>query len=76
MEGETLSYYEDVMSTPTRVECRIPAAKACPPPPKKKRKPFSFGKKREPPKNGYFQSPDIEMFFSMGCRRQACTYSA
>ncbi|KAG4198564.1 hypothetical protein ERO13_A05G094000v2 [Gossypium hirsutum] len=77
MEDEMVSY-EDVVtsmiqegwSTPTRGECRIPALQACPPPPKKK--PFTFGKKRPgPPKNGYFQPPDLEMIFSMGTRRQA-----
>ncbi|KAG4145393.1 hypothetical protein ERO13_D05G094500v2 [Gossypium hirsutum] len=78
MEDEMVSY-EDVVtsmiqegwSTPTRGECWIPAVQACPPPPPKK-KPFTFGKKRpEPPKNGYFQPPDLEMIFSMGTRRQA-----
>ncbi|XP_022756612.1 cyclin-dependent protein kinase inhibitor SMR4-like [Durio zibethinus] len=58
-------------STPTRRECRIPVVKECPPPPTKK-KLFSFGKKREPPKNGYFQPPDLETFFSMVTTRQAC----
>ncbi|KAG8495027.1 hypothetical protein CXB51_012727 [Gossypium anomalum] len=78
MEDEMVSYEEVVTSmiqegwsTPTRGECRIPAVQACPPPPPKK-KPFTFGKKRpEPPKNGYFQPPDLEMIFSMGTRRQA-----
>ncbi|XVF46546.1 hypothetical protein PTKIN_Ptkin03bG0035600 [Pterospermum kingtungense] len=78
MEAETVSYEMMMMMmqegwvTPTRGECRIPAEMACPPPPpKKKKKPFSFGKKREVPKNGYFQPPDLEAFFSMGTRRQA-----
>ncbi|GMI92163.1 SIAMESE-RELATED 4 [Hibiscus trionum] len=62
---------QDGWSTPTRGECRIPAVKACPPPPPPK-KPFIFGNRRpEPPKNGYFQPPDLEMIFSMGSRRQA-----
>ncbi|XWS53104.1 hypothetical protein CRYUN_Cryun11dG0129200 [Craigia yunnanensis] len=87
MEGE-MGSYEDVMSfvttlqeeqdgwsTPPRVECRIPAVKVCPPPPPKK-KPFSFGKKREPPKNGYFQPPELEMLFSIETRRQACSFLA
>ncbi|EOY33985.1 Uncharacterized protein TCM_041801 [Theobroma cacao] len=82
MEGE-MGSYEDVMSlvtmmqeeqeawsTPTRGECRIPAVKVCPPPPPKKR-PFLFGRKREPPKNGYFQPPDLEMLFAMEPKRQA-----
>ncbi|GKV32908.1 hypothetical protein SLEP1_g41474 [Rubroshorea leprosula] len=62
---------QDGRSTPRRGDYRIPAASACPPPPKKK--PFSFGKKREPPKDGYFQPPDLELFFSMAYRKQACS---
>ncbi|KAG6681389.1 hypothetical protein I3842_13G090300 [Carya illinoinensis] len=62
-------------STPRRLECRIPVAMVPPPPPKKK-KPLSLGKKknekREPSKNGYFQPPDIELFFAMAPRRHAC----
>ncbi|TXG74107.1 hypothetical protein EZV62_002686 [Acer yangbiense] len=72
----TLMIMQEGCSTPTREECRIPGVAACcPPPPKKKKKAFSFGKKREPPKNGYFQSPDeLEAFFNIiGPRReQAC----
>lgn len=50
-------------STPKRWDCRIPTALVPPPPPKKK--PFSFGKKREAPKNGYFHPPDLEELFSV-----------
>ncbi|KAK6646078.1 hypothetical protein PHAVU_L007143 [Phaseolus vulgaris] len=50
-------------STPDRWDCRIPAALAPPPPPKKK--PFSFGMKREAPKNGYFHPPDLDQLFSL-----------
>ncbi|CAL0321889.1 unnamed protein product [Lupinus luteus] len=57
-------------STPKRWECRIPTALVPPPPPKKK--PFSFGKKRGPPKNGYFQPPDLEeLFFVMSSTSRA-----
>ncbi|KAK3206307.1 hypothetical protein Dsin_020353 [Dipteronia sinensis] len=72
----TLMIMQEGYSTPTREECRIPVVAACcpPPPKKKKKKAFSFGKKREPPKNGYFQSPELEVFFNiMGPRReQSC----
>ncbi|KAK3009151.1 hypothetical protein RJ639_014178 [Escallonia herrerae] len=39
------------------------AAAACPPPPKKKRQ--SRGAKREPPENGYFRPPDLDLLFAM-----------
>ncbi|KAK8581566.1 hypothetical protein V6N12_071784 [Hibiscus sabdariffa] len=84
MEGENemdvvtlMQQEQDGWSTPTRRECRIPSVEECPPPPPPKKKPFTFGKKRPlPPKNGYFQPPDLEMVFSMGTRRQACAQSA
>ncbi|KAJ1406911.1 hypothetical protein SESBI_24723 [Sesbania bispinosa] len=50
-------------STPKRWECQIPTALVPPPPPRKK--PFSFGKKRDPPKNGFFHPPDLEELFSL-----------
>lgn len=56
-------------STPRRRECQIMVAE-CPPAPRKK--PFSYGKKLAPPKNGYFQPPDLELVFTMAPRRQAC----
>ncbi|WJZ88932.1 hypothetical protein VitviT2T_008192 [Vitis vinifera] len=56
-------------STPKRRECQIGVAD-CPPAPKKK--PFSYKKKLEAPKNGYFQPPDLEFLFTMAPRRQAC----
>ncbi|KAK7272057.1 hypothetical protein RJT34_28429 [Clitoria ternatea] len=51
-------------STPNRWECRIPTALVPPPPPKKKAL-FRVGKKPDPPKNGYFQPPDLDQLFSL-----------
>lgn len=47
----------------------------CPPAPRKKAAYYNNGKKqRGPPKNGYFQPPDLELLFAMGPppRREAC----
>ncbi|GFS39180.1 hypothetical protein Acr_00g0061500 [Actinidia rufa] len=56
--------------TPKHSGCRIPAAASvCPQPPKKKR--YSCRGRREPPKNGYFHPPELEIFFAMPPRRQA-----
>ncbi|GMI71296.1 SIAMESE-RELATED 4 [Hibiscus trionum] len=46
----------------------IPEAFQCPPPPRKK---SQGGPKREPPKNGYFQPPDLDSLFTMQSRREA-----
>ncbi|KAI3447703.1 hypothetical protein Pfo_004368 [Paulownia fortunei] len=46
-------------TTPKNQEYQIPATLVCPPPPKKKNQ---LRTKREPPKNGYFQSPEIDKF--------------
>ncbi|KAJ7980826.1 Cyclin-dependent kinase inhibitor [Quillaja saponaria] len=65
---------EDGCSTPKRGEFQIPTALVPPPPPRKK--PFSFGEKRVPvPKKGFFQPPDLDLFFSVGPtqrQEQAC----
>lgn len=59
--------------TPKRAECRIPTPVRCPAPPKKKAvvAAAGFGKRREPPKNGYFHPPDLEALFALGPRRGA-----
>ncbi|CAF2261099.1 hypothetical protein BRARA_H02921 [Brassica rapa] len=64
--GETEAVDDDChvgCKTPTREECRIPVCPPCPPPVRRKRS-IHFGKKRETPKNGYFQPPELELFFS------------
>lgn len=55
--------------TPKREECRIPATLPCPAAPRKAVP--DFGKRRGPPKNGYFQPPDLEALFALAPRRQA-----
>ncbi|XP_056861899.1 cyclin-dependent protein kinase inhibitor SMR5 [Raphanus sativus] len=66
-DGEKVVVDDDVYgvgcTTPTREECRIPAYPPCPPPLRRKRS-IHFGKKTGPPKNGYFQPPDLELFFT------------
>ncbi|KAF3449173.1 hypothetical protein FNV43_RR09901 [Rhamnella rubrinervis] len=67
MDREVIS--DDECTTPKRRECRIPVMFVCPPPPKKK---TVCGTKRDPPKDGYFQPPDLDALFVMPPRRQAC----
>ncbi|KAJ8899690.1 hypothetical protein K2173_019388 [Erythroxylum novogranatense] len=58
---------EEECTTP---KCGITTALACPPTPKKK---SAVVKKRAPPKNGYFQPPDLDVLFPMPTRRrEAC----
>ncbi|KAG2601868.1 cyclin-dependent protein kinase inhibitor SMR4-like [Panicum virgatum] len=57
--------------TPKREECRIPATLPCPAAPRKAVP--DLGKRRTPPKNGYFQPPDLEALFTLAPRRQAST---
>ncbi|KAJ9540023.1 hypothetical protein OSB04_026529 [Centaurea solstitialis] len=52
--------------TPKRSGFRVPMK--CPPAPKKK---AAHLKQKKPPANGYFQSPDLEVFFAMARRREA-----
>ncbi|KAL4587705.1 hypothetical protein LXL04_000579 [Taraxacum kok-saghyz] len=54
-------------ATPKHDGCRIPSVPAvCPPPPRTKRWLVcgSGGRQREPPKDGYFRSPEIDLFFA------------
>lgn len=74
-DGDTVTVDDDYhmgCTTPTRDECRIPAYPPCPPPVRRKRSLLPFGKKREPPKKGYFQPLDLDLFFSVvaASRRQ------
>ncbi|KAM1489772.1 hypothetical protein ACFXTO_032982 [Malus domestica] len=62
---------EEDCATPKPRECRIPEANMCPPPPRKK----AVGEtKREPPKNGYFQPPDLDTLFALPPRTQVCIW--
>ncbi|XP_062006722.1 cyclin-dependent protein kinase inhibitor SMR4 [Rosa rugosa] len=57
-------------TTPKRRECRIPESSMCPPAPRKKV--AGDQNKRDPPKNGYFQPPDLDSLFNMLPRTQVC----
>lgn len=66
---------EDVCRTPRHERCRIPAPSGCPAAPRKKS--AVYGEQRViPPKDGYYQSPDLEVFFAVALRRKAaaCDY--
>ncbi|KAL8241089.1 hypothetical protein R6Q59_014444 [Mikania micrantha] len=58
---------EEGCRTPKRGGYRGPVK--CPAAPKKKKAQL---KQKKPPANGYYQSPDIEIFFAMARRREAC----
>ncbi|KAK9291185.1 hypothetical protein L1049_009373 [Liquidambar formosana] len=60
--------FEEGCMTPKNQECQIPAALECPPAPVKKR---VSEKKRDPPKKGYFQPPELESIFAMTSGRKA-----
>ncbi|KDP35651.1 hypothetical protein JCGZ_09089 [Jatropha curcas] len=67
MDYERSEMMKEECTTP---RCRIPVSSVCPPPPRKK---SGIGKKRDPPKNGYFQPPDLDALLSMPLRRrEAC----
>lgn len=66
---------EEGCSTPKRDDCQIPAMVGPPPPPRKKRTYDCGGGKRKPPENGYFQAPEIELFFAMQPRWNQGTFA-
>ncbi|XP_054779581.1 cyclin-dependent protein kinase inhibitor SMR4 [Prosopis cineraria] len=61
--------WEEECKTPRNIENRIPAMLICPPPPRKK--PIGDGKRRDPPKGGYFNPPDLDSFFDIPPRKEA-----
>ncbi|KAI4370588.1 hypothetical protein MLD38_018928 [Melastoma candidum] len=72
-----LEYEEEEESgcrTPRQSECRI-LVDATRPPPAPRKKPAVVATRRgrrEPPKGGYFQAPDLEAVFMLIQRREAC----
>lgn len=66
---ERIGVADDGCGTPRHIGCRIPAASVCPPAPRKKP---VYVKQQAPPKNGYFQPPDLEALFAMAPAREAC----
>ncbi|KAL7092564.1 hypothetical protein ABFS82_12G168400 [Erythranthe guttata] len=54
-----MDHEEKGCTTPRNHEYQIPAVLICPPPPRKKN---DRRTKREPPRNGYFQSPELDKF--------------
>ncbi|PIN25303.1 hypothetical protein CDL12_01953 [Handroanthus impetiginosus] len=66
--GEEIAAADEGCCTPKR---GIPGRSTPPPPPRKKPLRVSAGK-REPPKNGYFQPPDLEQLFVVRPRPEAC----
>ncbi|GKU91962.1 hypothetical protein SLEP1_g5759 [Rubroshorea leprosula] len=61
---------KDECRTPRREACRIPVVPPCPPAPKKKKEPVYV--KRDPPKNGFFQPPELEALFTVVPRKKPC----
>lgn len=63
---------QEECTTPKNQEFRIPEMSECPPAPRKKAS--ERRNKREIPKNGYFQPPDLDKFFVMPptTTREAC----
>lgn len=67
MDFDSGSLSPESCRTPKRSGYRGPVK--CPAAPKKKAVEL---KQKKPPVNGYFQSPEIDVFFAMVCRREAC----
>ena len=59
--GITVTEEAEGCATPKHEGYRI--ALVCPPPPKKKPE---IRRQRQPPKEGYFRSPEIDLFFATG----------
>lgn len=76
MEGKAAQVAEDLCRTPRHERCRIPAPSACPAAPRKKSAVYGEQRVILPPKDGYYQSPDLEVFFAVALRREAaaCDY--
>ncbi|XP_049343454.1 cyclin-dependent protein kinase inhibitor SMR5-like [Solanum verrucosum] len=75
MEVVVVEAEEEGCSTPKRDDCQIPAMVKPPPPPRKKRTYDCGGDKRKPPENGYFQAPELELFFAMQPRCTQGTFA-
>ncbi|KAH7853586.1 hypothetical protein Vadar_004400 [Vaccinium darrowii] len=71
MEGSNgCVWVEEECRTPRHRSCQIPAALECPLAPRKK--PAAYEKQQStPPKQGYFQPPDLEVLFSIEPRGEA-----
>lgn len=69
MDRSGMREWEEECKTPRHIENQIPAMLMCPPPPRKK--PVGAGKRREPPKDGYFQPPDLDSLFAIPARKEA-----
>ncbi|CAF1792982.1 hypothetical protein HID58_092000 [Brassica napus] len=65
----TTEMAEEGCTTPRSSKYRIPVSLVCPPPLRKK---SMVARKRDPPRNGYFQPPDLETLFYAHPRREAC----
>ncbi|KAF7845472.1 Cyclin-dependent protein kinase inhibitor SMR4 [Senna tora] len=69
MDRSGMREWEEECKTPRHIQNQIPAMILCPPPPRKK--PVGAGKRREPPRDGYFQPPDLDSLFGIPARKEA-----